>query len=62
MLIPNPCPKCGSPYYASYIILDPLIPPLYFIQCKKCLYEIEPVETEEEAIKNWNAEMPVSDL
>ena len=33
-----------------------------FIQCKKCLYEIEPVKTEEEAIKNWNAELPVSDL
>lgn len=62
MPTPNPCPKCGSSYYASYIILDPLIPPLYFIQCKKCLYEIEPVETEEKAIKNWNAESPVSDL
>lgn len=62
MPTPNPCPKCGSPRYITYLIVDPLNPPLHFIQCEDCLYEIEPVKTEEEAIKNWNAEMPVSDL
>lgn len=59
---PKPCPKCGSPRYITYLIVDPLAPPLHSIQCEDCLYEIEPVKTEEEAIKKWNAELPVSDL